>query len=247
MRSLWTKIGVGALGVFAVGMLLITLAGEAKSAVRSALNEAFQNTVQGAALASAPKELPFRLEGADLGLIRRLAITRRTRGDLPDVNLEVGLRDAAAARRLAGCDLVPADGGDFSFEQGFRCARRGSRGMIVVGEALFTPGDFTRPIKVGQRLEADLRGGDPFQATAEMGGDVRVVARDGDGSLVHVQADSGGARIQVNDAMGLAVLRMLADSNGASLRIRGKDGREVVRLEAGGGGFSLTVDTSAAH
>lgn len=247
MRSLWAKIGLGAVGVFGVGMLLITVAREAKSAVKSALNDAFQNTVQGAALASAPKEMPFRLDGTDLGLIRRLAITRQAKGDLPDVNLEVSLPDAGSAGRIRACDLVPAKGRDFSFERGFRCSRPGESGMISVGEAVFTPGDFVRPLKVERNMESSLREGDPFQATAEMGGDVRVVARDADGSMVHVQADSTGARINVNDAMGRALVRLLADSNGAALRIRAKDGRDVVRLEAGQGGFSITVDTSAAH
>lgn len=247
MRSLWARIGVGAVGVFVVGMLLITLAREAKSAVKSALNDAFRSTVQGAALASAPKQMPFRVDGSELGMIRRLAITRQSRGDVPSVNLEVTLQDASAASQIRRCNLVPASGSDFSFEQGFRCAPRGSRGMLALGEALFTPGDFTRPLLVERSMEASLRDGDPFQATAEMGGDVRVTARDGDGSVVHVQADSAGARINVNDAMGRALLRLLADSNGAALRIRGKGGRDVVRMEAGAGGFSISVDTSAAH
>jgi hypothetical protein len=62
-----------------------------------------------------------------------------------------------------------------------------------------------------------------------------------------VQADSNGARIRVNDAMGRALLRLLADSTGASFRVRGKDGRELVRMEAGEGGFTLMVDTNATQ
>lgn len=246
MRGLWARIGLGAVGVFVVGMLLLTVARQAKSAVKSTLKSAFASTLQGAARAAAPSEMPFRLEGEQLGMIRRLAIARHSRGDTPDVNLEVELADAASLKTLAKCDLIPGRDTDFSFEQGFRCASRGAGDLITVGEAVFFPGDLTRPVKVERRMEADLRQGDPFEATAEMGGDLRVVARGSDGALVRVQADSNGARIRVNDAMGRAILRLLADSTGASFRVRSKDGRDVVQMEAGEGGFSLIVDTSAS-
>jgi hypothetical protein len=247
MRSLWGKIGLGAIGVFVVGMLLLTAARQAKSAVKSALATAFANTLEGAARADAPREMPFRLEGEQLGMIRRLAIARPSQGAIPDVNLEVELADPASSKALAHCDLVPNGNSDFSFERGFRCGARGARGLITVGEAVFVPGDLTRRVRVEKQMEADLRRGDPFEATVEMGGDVRVVARGGDGSMVRVQADSNGATIRVNDAMGRAILRLLADSTGASFRVRGKDGRDVVRMEAGQGGFTLSVDTSASR
>ena len=47
MRSLWGKIGLGAIGVFVVGMLLLTVARQAKSAVKSALQTAFADTSAG--------------------------------------------------------------------------------------------------------------------------------------------------------------------------------------------------------
>jgi hypothetical protein len=247
MRSLWTKIGLGAAGVFLAGMLLLTVAREAKSAVRSALASAFANTVEGAARASALREIPFRLDGTELGMVHRLAIARKAPGEIPDVNFEVQLSDLSSLKRLAHCDLVLAGGNDFSFDQGFRCGGRTDRGLIALGQAMFTPGDLTRPVKVTKDMVADLRDGDPFEATAEMGGDVRVLARGQDGGLLRVKADSHGAQIHINDAMGRALLRLLADSTGASLRVRGKDGKDVLRMEAGQGGFSLTVDTSAAQ
>jgi hypothetical protein len=247
MRSLWTRIGLGAVGVFVVGMLLLTAAREAGSAVHAAISQTVANTLRGAAVAAAPRQLAFRLEGIELGQIRRLAVRREARGDLPDVKLEVDLADLSSLARLSRCDLVPDGNGDMAFEKGFRCATSRQRNLITVGEAVFTPSDLTRPVKVERSMEPDLRTGDPFEATAEMGGDVRILARGHDGAMVQVQADSGGAKIRVNDAMGRALVRLLADSQGASLRVRGKDGRDIVRLEAGGGGFSLTVDTSAAH
>jgi hypothetical protein len=162
------------------------------------------------------------------------------------VDLEVNLSDAAFLDRLGDCDLVPVDRGDFDLDQGFTCESPGARGFLTVGEATFHPGGLRRTIRVAQRMERQLRGGDPFKATAESGGQVRVEARGEDGGMVHVRADSNGARINVNDALGRALLRLLADSTGASLRVRGKDGRDIVRMDAGESGFTLTVDTAAS-
>jgi hypothetical protein len=170
---------------------------------------------------------------------------------VPNIQLEVELTREAAMSRLDRCDLAPAGKDEFDFDRGFRCLQPGSAGFIPIGEARFTPGDFSRQLWVAERFEGDLRDGDQFEATADMGGDVRVVARGGggggDGALVRVRADSTGASIRVNDAMGRALLRLLADSTGATLRIRGRDGRDVVRLDAGGGGFALSIDTTGVN
>lgn len=245
MRSLWARIGLGAVGVFVVGMLLITVVHDAKSAASSALSSALLSTVQGGTRASAPHDMPFRLEGEELGVIRRLAIERQAQGSLPDVDLDVTLADATSLDRLDDCDLVPTNRGNLDLDQGFTCETPGVRGFVTVGEATFHPGGLRRPLRIPQRMERDLRSGDPFKATAESGGEVRVEARGKDGGTVRLRADSGGARIKMNDALGRALVRLLADSSGASLRVRGKDGRDVVRMEAGEGGFTLTVDTSA--
>ncbi len=243
MQRMWAKICFGALGVFLVGMLLFTLAGQAKDAAASAV----ASLVEARGVGTAPVRLAFRLDGESIGLIRRLAMHRPHRGELPNVDLEVELTREAARHRLDRCDLVPADKEARDFDRGFRCLPPGAPGYVYIGEAHFMPGDFSRQLRVAERIEADLRDGDPFQATAEMGGDVRVVARSGDGGLVRVRADSTGASIRVNDAMGRAILKLIADSSGAILRIRGKDGRDMVRMDAGGGAFSLSIDTAGVQ
>ena len=151
MRSLWTRIGLGAAGVFVVGMLLVTVVREAKSAASSALSSAVLATVQ-QAHASASPDMPFRLEGEALGTIKRLVIQRQMQGSLPDVDLDVDLADAASLDRLEDCDLVPVDRGSLSLDQGFTCEATATGGLVTLGEATFHPGDlsnrhyFTRPI-----------------------------------------------------------------------------------------------------
>jgi hypothetical protein len=247
MRSLWTRIGLGAAGVFVAGMLLLTVVKEAKSAASSALNSAVLSSVQKAAKAGAAPEMPFRLEGVDLGTIQRLVVQRQVQGSLPEVDIDVSLSDAASLDRLEDCDLVPVNRGALNLDHGFTCGDAGAGGLLTVGEATFHPGGLRRPIRVPRRMEHELRDGNAFKAKAESGGDVRVEAQDKNGAMVQVQADSHGASIKLNDALGRALVRMFADSTGASIRVRGKDGRDIVHMEAGQGGFTLIVDTSAAR
>lgn len=248
MPTLWTKIGVGAVGVFATGMLGLTLFKEAAAATGQVVAHALHGTIEGVA-GAAMKELAFRLEGERLGTLRQLSVHRVRHGDLPELAIEVELDQLASMKRLAMCDLVPASRGgsqDFDPAQGFRCAERHERPLIGIGTAHFLPGDIVRPILVSRAQEAELRQGEPFHATADLNEGIRVTATDGNGELVKVFADSSGASIHVRDGRGHSLVRLIADSDGATLRVRGKDGRDVVRLDAGNGTFSLTVDSSAS-
>ncbi len=286
MRSLWTRIGLGAFGIFAVGMLLLTLVHNARDTARNALlswvgaQDASASPAPEAPVAPAAPEGPavelaaasnhlatmasklaslhagqthtghdfaFRLDGDRLGNIQHLAIRRARRGDLPEVNLVVILRDGVDASRLEECDLLPVGGDDVAGDKGFTCADDGMTGLTTIGAARIEPLGITRPIRITRQATAEMRSGDPFEVNADADGQVRVSARGDHGQGVRLLADSAGASIKIDDALGRAIFRLLADSTGASMRIRGKDGRDVVRMEAANGSFSLTVDTTAAH
>jgi hypothetical protein len=191
--------------------------------------------------------MPFRLDGDRIGSIQHLTIRRAHRGDLPDVTLLVVLRDRNASDRLADCDLLPVDDEDVAGDDGFTCAEPGLTGLTTIGTARIEPLGVTRPIRLTRRAVAEMREGDPFEVNADAGGEVRVSARGDRGQGVRVLADSAGASIKIDDALGRAIFRLLADSTGASMRVRGKDGRDVVRMDAANGSFSLTVDTTAAN
>jgi len=243
MRSLWTRIGLGALGVFVVGMMLVTVGRQAKAAASDAISTALHSSAF-SSIASAAADIPFRLDGERLGTIRRASIRRDESGALPEVNLTVELADASAGRQLRGCVLVPERQRDFDFDSGFSCAEDLTGDLVELGRARFTPGDLDRPIMVLPAVAADMRHGDAFEATADLGGAVRINAQGDGGELVHLLADRHGANIKVNDGLGRAVLRLLADSTGATIRVRDKNGRDIVRLDAGDGRLSLSVDTA---
>jgi len=283
MRSLWTRIGLGAFGIFAVGMLFLTLFHNARDSARSALLSFIgAQDVSATTLPEAPAapvapatelaaassrlasmaarlaslhpgharaghDFAFRLDGDRVGSIQHLTIRRARRGALPDVTLLVLLGDRVEASRLEQCDLLPVDGDDVAGDQGFTCAADGMTGLTTIGSARIEPLGITRPIRITERATAEMRDGGPFEVNVDAGGQVRVSARGDEGQGVRVLADSGGASINIDDALGRALFRLLADSTGASMRIRGKDGRDVVRMEAANGSFSLTVDTAAAR
>jgi len=243
MRSLWTEIGFGALGVFLVGMMLITLGRQAKSAAAEAVETALQSSAF-ATVASAAADIPFKLDGERLGTVRRAAIRRDEAGATPEVNLTVELSNPAAARQLRDCVLMPERQREFDFDRGFTCAEGPTGELVEMGRVRFAPGDLDRPLMVIPAVADDLRNGDPFEATADLGGTVRINARGNGGELVRLLADRHGANLRVNDELGRALVRLFADSTGATIRVRDKHGRDIVRLDAGDGKFSLSVDTA---
>lgn len=248
MRSLWAKIGFGAAGVFLVGMLLITVAREAKSAATDAVRGVVQSGLRQVATAVAPSELPFRLDGSTVGTVRHLTIRRAARGEVPRADLVVDLADARTLGDLARCDLVPEQSHDeLNIEKGFVCAGMVHEKLVEVGRVRFEPGGMERPILVTARSLSDLRDGDAFSVDVTPGGETRVEATGDSGGMVRVLANDKGAHIRVNDAMGRALVRLFADSTGAALHIRDEKGREIVTMDASDGHFSLSVDTSGVH
>lgn len=276
MNSLWTKIGLGALGVFAVGLVFVGLAHDAADSITDRLHSALApvaaaadevtpspagvqpvaqlaglgslaSRLRGAHGSAIQQEMVFRLDGHRIGTIRRLVIQRTIRDQLPAMNLTVDLASSAEARRLAGCDLLVADGDGSGVEDGFTCSDMDARGLVSIGWARFEPTGDTRPIAVSAKASRRMQDGDPFKATVESDGQVLVNVTDKNGAGVRINAGDGGANIKVDDAMGRALVRLLADSTGAQLHVRGRDGKEIVHMEASEAGFSLVIDTSAAH
>jgi len=240
---MWMKIGLGAGAVFALGMMVVTITAAARNAAKAAVHGSLMRASQALASAAAKSDLPFLLGGVRVGTIRNLEIQRTTRGELPGVRLVVDLSFPELSSRLADCVLVPAQDGEFRPDQGFRCADASATDQATIGSARFEPGAVDRPIRIGPALARDLRRGDPFEARADLGGQVRISAKGDSGELVDLLADSGGVSLRVQDEMQRAVLRLLADSTGASLRVRGEDGK-IVRLEANRTGLTIVVDSA---
>jgi hypothetical protein len=252
MRTMWSRIGLGAAAVFLLGFMLLTAAKQTGRAVRTAIAGMVPTPVKMTYPANrwltgrAVVHLPFTLNGDRLGTVRRFSAVRAERNEVPRFELTVDLADGGL-EGLDGCDLVPEREDHFDLDHGFRCARAGEGPWVEIGTVRFEPDGFTRPLEVSGSTAGDLAKGDPFEVKADLGGAVKVNARGNSDGLVRILADQQGAEIKVHDAMGRLLLGLLADSTGASLQVRDEKGREVVRMEAGHGGFSLTVDTAGVQ
>jgi hypothetical protein len=164
MRTYWLRILLGALAVFAIGMIGVTLARRTKDTVTA--------VVTGSGPLSIPLPfVPFELEGNKLGRLERLVVNREAPKKVSSVDLEVKLGDSLLVQGLAGCRLAAnlesdsSRSGDINFRSHrledrafFFCARSDS-GLVDFGTVKLTPGDVTVPLLVPVSLAEQLRAG----------------------------------------------------------------------------------------
>jgi hypothetical protein len=166
MRGYWTRIALGALAIFIVGMVGVTLARRSIGGVRQ--------VAEGSGPITLPVMfVPFKLDGHKLGTVNRLVLHRLAPKRLSGVELGVKLSDSVLARGLEGCRLVAnldadhsSDGlevGPGSFSNGvFSCLRSGdtTTQFQEFGHAVFQPGDVSVPLLLPNDIVNDLRSGD---------------------------------------------------------------------------------------
>jgi hypothetical protein len=164
MRSYWIRILLGALAVFAVGMVGVTVFRHGKAKVTEVV------TGSGPLSLSLPF-VPFQLDGNRLGTVERLVINREAPKKVSSVDLEVKLDDSLVAQGLAGCRLAanlesdsttpgdvnlhPNRMGDHAF---FFCATSDSA-LVPFGTVTMKPGDVTVPLLVPRTLAETFRSG----------------------------------------------------------------------------------------
>jgi len=164
MRNYWMRIALGALGIFIVGMIGLTLVRRGIGSVRG--------VVEGSGPISIPLAfIPFKLNGDKLGSLERVTFQRETPSRVTRVQLEVKLSDSVLARGLEGCRLaanldsevpgrpgINVHRGPFA-EGSFWCARDDSADTVLVeyGEAVFHPGGVTVPLFLPRSLVDELQ------------------------------------------------------------------------------------------
>jgi hypothetical protein len=160
------RIALGALAIFAVGMVGVTLARRSIGSVRQ--------VAEGSGPITIPVVfVPFKLDGQKLGTVNRLVLHRLAPKRLSGVELGVKLSDSVLARGLEGCRLVAnldADHGPDGFEVGpgsfssgvFSCLRVGdtTTQFQEFGHAVFQPGDVSVPLLLPNDIVNDLQNGD---------------------------------------------------------------------------------------
>ena len=164
MRNYWMRIALGALAIFVVGMLGVSLVHRGIGSVRG--------VVRGSGPISIPLAfIPFKLNGDKLGSLERVTLRRETPSRVTGVGLEVKLSDSVLARGLEGCRLaanldsevpgphgINVHRGPFA-EGSFWCAKDDSASVALVeyGEAVFHPGNVTVPLFLPRSLVDELQ------------------------------------------------------------------------------------------
>ena len=221
MRNYWLRILLGALGVFAVGMIGVTI-------VRSGIAKV-NSVVEGDGPITIPLGLiPFVIGGERLGKLDHVTLHRDSPRRVEGVELTVDLADSLLAQGLAGCRLVANIEGDRR-EQGvnisvgkgnehkdaFRCLPADSTpaDLVEFGVAVLRPGDVEVPLLLPVDLVDELQnldfGGDPASGVDSL--EIPVPDTDSIAAQVERQLDSAMLR---RDSAGsrAASMRRFADS-----------------------------------
>ena len=166
MRSYWFRILMGALAIFAIGMVGITMIRRGTDTVAE--------VVKGSGPLNIPLAfVPFQLDGSKLGTIQHLMINRAAPKKLSSIHVEVKLEDSLVAQGLAGCRLAAnldsdssSSGGDVDVHVGrlrkntfFFCAGSDSA-LVPFGDVTLNPGEVTVPLLLPHALVEKLQSGD---------------------------------------------------------------------------------------
>ena len=225
MRSYWMRIVLGALAIFAVGMVGLTMFRRGRDKVTEVVT------------GSGPLEIPlafvpFRLNGNKLGSVERLVISREAPKKLSSVHVEVKLEDSLVAQGLAGCRLAanvesdssaPRD--DINLQTGrmgkhtfFFCAGSDST-LMPFGTVTLSPGDVTVPLLLPHTLVEKLQSGDWIHSDDSTSSD-DVLAERAE-SLADNAAAAADSLAEVAQDQRTAV-RFVRSHLGDSLRAEGK-------------------------
>jgi hypothetical protein len=214
MRNYWLKILMGALGIFAVGMIGVSL-------VRGGIAKVHR-VVEGSDPITIPLGLiPFVLAGERLGNLDQVTLERDSPSRVTAVELAVDLSDSLLAQGLSGCRLAANFEGDSADsgvnihvgrdKQGaFRCVAADSTpaDLVEYGVAIFRPGDVEVPLLLPTDIVSELQSLDFGHDSGSAGmGD----------SLPNINTDSIKADVE-RQVMGTDSIKSIARRFGDSIR-----------------------------
>jgi hypothetical protein len=244
MQRYWVRIALGAVAVFAVGMTLIVLV---RHGIRGAEDLARSSRPIGIPLAL----LPFRLDGDQLGSVRRLELLRSAPKKVTGFRLVVRLQDSSAIDEVRSCTITVREPVAFGGRQGFTCASSADSAadhLERIGEIVIEPGGVVRAILAPAAQAAEWRANlyDTVAAQAELAGLKAQRLADSSAAAVTIRADSTHAIIDIRGDSAKPLVQIQADSHGASVRVHNKAGKEVFRMQAESDGASLSVSSDSA-
>ena len=154
MKSYWFKIVLGALGIFAIGMVIVTGIRKAKNQVR-----VYSETSEPISIPFPFGIVPFRLDGTRLGTVEHLTLLRDSPQGISNIRLVVKLADSVESSRLASCILVVTDVEHLDNRTTFQCQGSDTAGMQLVpyGQIELEGGGETFPLLLPASAVEELR------------------------------------------------------------------------------------------
>jgi hypothetical protein len=126
MRNYWLRIVLGAVGIFAAGMLVWT-------AIRRGRDRVVEVVQSDRPITIPLAFVPFSLDGHPVGTLSKVEIVRSSPEDVSAVNFAVKLADSVPDQRLEQCVLLARENLDhINPGKAFRCAQPAD----TVGKAL---------------------------------------------------------------------------------------------------------------
>ena len=121
MKNYWIRIGLGALAVFAVGMVIHNAGLRAKNSIENTLNSADPISLPIAFV-------PFRLDGQKLGTIKKVVLLRNDPKHISSVRVVVQMADSQGVSLLQDCLIAVDDVERLNDRSTFRCQQADTTG-----------------------------------------------------------------------------------------------------------------------
>lgn len=153
MRNYWLKIAASALGIFAVGMVIITTARSVKNKVTSAINSSDPISLPLIGM------VPFQLDSYRLGSLSRLEFLRSDPQHVSGVRVVVKLDNPMAAERLRSCVIALDNVDNIGERTTFRCQPKevAAVGLEQFGTVVVRGVGDSFPLLLPAKAIADLR------------------------------------------------------------------------------------------
>ena len=216
MKKYWIRIALTALGIFCVGMVIVSAGRRGVDKVKEL---AMQHTLR---LSSGVA--PFQVDTRRLGTLTEVEMDPDRSEGFPYINMTVELDPGIPTANLDSCILLASDMESIKSDRGLHCAEGVSRDSLVqMGEVNFEPSGES----VGLYIPAAKLNEIPWFNHVKK----NDLPPAGQGGL-SLQANAGGAFMLIKDDKGRPVFQLNADSNGAFIQIRDSNGKEVLRFRA---------------
>ena len=183
MRSIWLRITLGALAVFAVGTTVVHLGRKAKMTVTRTLHSDTPLPIPLAGL------VPFRVDGREMGSLRRLEFLRSSPSEISGMRVIVQLHtDSAGGAHLANCRIGLRSIDNIDERTSFACLSPDSlapEGLESFGFVFLGQDGDSVPLYLPKDAVAELR-----DARLDFGSHGIRVGHAGDSVRVDVKMDS---------------------------------------------------------